>query len=102
MKGSCRKTLRIRSDTVFECWKEIPLANLVHGIYLWSHGAQVSTLERIFNSPHKAAIKLCQKVRACCSSWFNRNPLVIGRNGLNYVVQIDESQFHHRQRVSIC
>ena len=102
MKGSCRKTLRIRSDTVFECWKEIPLANLVHGIYLWSHGAQVSTLERIVNSPHKAAIKLCQKVRACCSSWFNRNPLVIGRNGLNYVVQIEEFQFHHSQRVSIC
>ena len=98
----CRKSLRIRADNVFECWKEIPLADLVHGIYLQSNGAQISTLERIVNLPHKAAIKLCQKLRACCSSWLNRNPIVIGRNGLNYVVQIDESQLHHRQRVSIC
>ena len=40
-----RKTLRIRADTIFECWKEILLVDLVHGIYLWSHDTQVSTLE---------------------------------------------------------
>ena len=62
-KRPCRKTLRIRADTVFECWKEIPLADLVHGIYLWSNSAQVSALERIVNLPHKASIKLCQKLR---------------------------------------
>ena len=92
----CRKTLRICPDTVFECWKEIPLADLVHGISLWSNGAQVSTLERIVNLPHKAAIKLCETLRACCSSWLNRNPIVIGGNSLNYVAQVDESQLHHR------
>ena len=87
----CRKTLRIRVDTVFKCWKEIPLADVARGIYLWSHGAQVSILEQIVNLPHKAAIKLWQKLRACYSSWLNRNPIVIGGNDLNYVVQIDES-----------
>ena len=66
------------------------------------YGAQLSTLERIVNLPHKAAIKLCQKLRTCCSSWWNRNPTVIGGNGLNYFPQIDESQLHYRQRVNIC
>ena len=73
------------------------MADLIHGIYLWAHGAQVSALERIVNLPHKVAIKLSQKLRACCASWLHRNPIVIGGQGQNYVVQIDESQFHHRQ-----
>ena len=38
--------MRIRADTFFECWQEISLARLIKGIYLWSHGAQVSHLER--------------------------------------------------------
>ena len=63
--GHFRKTLRIRADTAFECLNEIPLADPVHGNYLWSHGAKGSTLERIINVPHKTAIKLCQKLRAC-------------------------------------
>ena len=82
------KTLRIHEDTVFESWKEILLVDLVHGIYLWSYGAQVSDLERIVNLPLKAAIKLYLKQRACCCSWLNRNPTAIGGNGLNYVVQM--------------
>ena len=93
--------MQIRADTFCECWKKIPLAHLIHGIYLWSHGAQVSHLGRYVNLPRKVAIKLCQKLRACCSFWLARNPITIGRNGANYVVQINESQFHHRQRVSM-
>ena len=91
----------IRADTFFECWQEMPLAHLIHGIYLWSHGAQISHLERYVNLPRKAAIKLCQKLRACCSSWLTRNPITMGGNGANYVVQIDACQFHHLQRVSM-
>ena len=93
--------MRIRDDTFFECWQDIPLAHLIHGIYLWSHGAQVSQLERYVNLPRKVAIKLYQKLRACCSSWLTSNPITIGGNGASYLVQIDESQFHHRQRVSM-
>ena len=85
---------------MFECWKEIPLADLV---MVSTYGQMAhTTLERIVNLPHKAAIKLCQKLRACYSSWLNRKPIVNGGNGLNYVVQIDKSQLYHRQRVSIC
>ena len=100
-RRSCRKTMRIRADTFFECWQEITLAHLIHGIYLWSHGILVSHLERHVNLTRKVAMKLCQKLRACCSSWLTRNPITIGGNGVNYVVQIEEPQFHHRQRVSM-
>ena len=85
------ETLIICADTVFERWREVPLADLFHSIYLWSHGIQLSTLEQIVDLPHKAAIKLCQKLRACCSSCLNRKPIFIGGNGLNYVIQIYES-----------
>ena len=57
--------MRIRADTFFESWQKIPLAHLLHGIYLWSHGAQVSHLERYVKVPSKVAIKLCPKLRAC-------------------------------------
>ena len=97
----CRKTMRIRAATFFEYWQEIPLAHLIHGIYLWSHGAQVSHLERYVILPRKVAIKSYQKLRACCSSWLTRNPITIGGNGANYIDQIDKSQFHHWQRVSM-
>ena len=93
--------MQIRADTFFECWQKIPLAHSIHVIYLWSHGAQVSHLERYVHLLRKVAIKLCQKLRACCSSWLTRNLITIGGNGANYVVQIDESQFHHWQRVSM-
>ena len=93
--------MRIRADTFFKCWQEIPLAHLIHGRYLWSHGAQVSQLERYVNLSRKAAKELCQKLRTCCSSWLTRNLITLGGNGANHVVVIDESQFHHRQRVSI-
>ena len=96
-----RETMRIRADTFFECWQEIPFAHLIHGLCVWSHGPQVSQLEKYFNLPRKVAIKLCQTSRACCSSWLSRNPMIIGGNGANDVVQIDEFQFHHRQRVSM-
>ena len=77
------------------------LPYLIHGIYLWSHGAQVFHLERYVNLPRKVSIKLCQKLRACCSSWLSRNPITLGGNGANYIVQNDESQFHHQQQVSM-
>ena len=59
------------------------------------------SIERYVNLPRKVGIKLCQKLRASCRSWFTRNPVTIGGNGANYIVQIDESQFHHWQRVSM-
>ena len=100
--------MHICADTFFECWQQIPLVYLIHGIYLWSHGAQVLHLERqvlhlerYVNLPKKVSIKLCQKLRAWCSSWLTRNPITFGRNGANYVVQTDESQFHHQQQVSM-
>ena len=78
----CRKTMRVCADTFFECWQEIPLVHLIHGIYLWSHGAQVSQhLERYVNLPRRVAIKLYRKLRACCSSWLTRNTIKIGGNG---------------------
>ena len=78
----CRKTMRVCADTFFECWQEIPLVHLIHGIYLWSHGAQVSQhLERYVNLPRRVAIKLYRKLRACCSSWLTRNTIAIGGNG---------------------
>ena len=40
--------MRIRADIFFECWQEIPLAHLIHGIYLWSQCAQVSKDMLIF------------------------------------------------------
>ena len=89
--------MQICANTFFECWQEIPLAHLKRGIYLWFHGSQVLHLERYVNLPGKVAIKLYQKLRACCSSWLTRNPITLGGNGTNYVVQIDKSQFHHRQ-----
>ena len=48
---------------------------------LWSHGVQVSTLERIttWNS-----YKTLPKLIARCSSWLNRNPIIVGGNGLNW------------------
>ena len=89
--------MRIRAETFFECWQEISLAHLIHGINLWSHGAQVSHLERHVNLPRKVAIKLCQKLRACYNSWLTRNFITIGGNGANYVVRINGYQFHHQQ-----
>ena len=73
--------MHICADTFFECWQQIPLVYLIHGIYLWSHGAQVLHIERYVNLPKKVSIKLCQKLRAWCSSWLTRNPITFGRNG---------------------
>ena len=89
----------MRADTIFEYWRKTLLADLVHSIYLWAQGAQIAHVVRITNLTRKTTIKLFQKLRNCCSSWLLRNTIAIG-HGLNYVVQIDESQFHHRQRVN--
>ena len=86
---------KVRADTIFECWQETPLAELVHSIYMWAQGPQVLHVVRITNLTRKASIKFFQKLHNCCSSWLLRNPVAIGCHRLNYVVEIDESQFHY-------
>lgn len=86
---------------MFETWQEMSLADLIHSIYSWSQACSGKDIEKITKLPHDVVIKIGQLVRSCCSQALIRNPISIGGNGANYVVQIDESQFHHRQRVSI-
>ena len=93
----CRKTLRLRVDTFFEAWRYVDLGRLTHAIYLWSIkliGVQISQATGI---NEKNISSLRQKLRACCTAALARNPIAITGGG-GFVVQIDESMFHHRQR----
>jgi len=74
------------------------LSDLIYAVYLWSRKCKGVEVERLTSLPHDVVVKLGQRIRSCCSQAFIRNPIAIGGNGANYVVQIDESQFHHRQR----
>ena len=64
----------------YQCLSFFTQCPYIYGIYLWFQGAQESHLEKNVNLPKKVAIKLCQKLRACCSYWLNRNPITMGGN----------------------
>lgn len=96
----CRATLRLRSGTFFEPWKEMTLPDLIYGLHLWSVGCKAKDIKQLTLLPHDVVTKLCQRLRDCCTTHLQRNPVQVGGNGANFVVQIDETQMHHRQRVS--
>lgn len=45
----------IHADTVFECCKEIPFTNLIHGLYLFPHGTQIFHVESLCYFPKRTA-----------------------------------------------
>ena len=96
----CHKVLRIREGTVLEPWQEVTLSDLIFVIYLCSHGLRVVDVQRITSISKRNLIKLFQRLRESCSNQLLRNPATLGGNNQNLVVQIDESQMHHIQRVN--
>lgn len=95
----CRFTIRIRDETIFAQWQRISLPNLFFALYLWANKINCVGIQRLLGISKRTAINLSQILRECCTNSLRRNPIQIGGNGQNFVVQIDESQLHHRQRV---
>ncbi|XP_066936947.1 uncharacterized protein [Clytia hemisphaerica] len=94
----CRRCLRLRNGTIFESWTHISLSDLFLIIFLWSNNVSMTKITNIVGIPKKTVIKMLQLLRQVCTNDLARNPVAIGGGGANFVVQIDESQFHHRQR----
>ena len=97
----CRRTLSVRSGTIFESWRRFSLEDLFKAIYLWANKLNVTEIQRLTGLPKKAVIKMGQILRQVCRNSLGRNPIRLGGGGFNFVVQVDETQAHHRQRVKI-
>ena len=95
----CRSTARIRHGTIFEQWQRISLSSLFFAIHLWANKISYVGIHRITGIPKRTTIRLCQVLRECFTNALGRNPIRVGGNGQNFVVQIDETQVHHRQQV---
>ena len=93
----CRSSLSIRNCTFFEEWTRTPFAELLHAISKWSSGTTAKNIAEETGLGYKMVLKLCKKLRQRCSNKMLRDPVEVGGNPL-FVVQIDESQFHHKQR----
>uniref|UniRef100_A0A7M5VCQ3 ISXO2-like transposase domain-containing protein n=1 Tax=Clytia hemisphaerica TaxID=252671 RepID=A0A7M5VCQ3_9CNID len=94
----CRKTLRLREGTIFSNWRRVSLSNLFFIMYLWSEKISCARTTAIVNVKKDHVIAMYQLLREVCMYYLQRNPIRVGGGGAHFVVQIDESQFHHRQR----
>eukprot|EP00111_Clytia_hemisphaerica_P000098 TCONS_00000225-protein len=95
----CRKTLTLRHGTIFANWHRTSISDLFFMIYLWSKKISCAKVTDIVGVKKDHVIAMFQLLREVCSNDLQRNPIRIGGGGANFVVQIDESQFHHRRRV---
>ena len=93
----CRKTEGMRKGTFFQPWKA-RLGDIICAMHLWSSNNTATIIQTESGLSRKVTLSLCQKLRLCCTNHLARNPINIGGMAANYVVQIDESMFHHRQR----
>ncbi|XP_066923367.1 uncharacterized protein [Clytia hemisphaerica] len=92
----CQRTLSLRDGSFFAQWPKIRLGRLFMVIYYWSNNIGVTKIETMTDLPLKTVLAVCQSLRTVCGNHLQRNPIVVGGGG--FVVQIDETMMHHRQR----
>eukprot|EP00111_Clytia_hemisphaerica_P022721 TCONS_00066845-protein len=90
--------MRIREGTIFHDWTRVSLPDLFFVIYLWASKISMTKTTNIVGILKEHVIKMFQKLRGICTRELQRNPITLGGGGINFVVQIDESQFQHAQR----
>ena len=93
----CRKRLSVRADTFFQPWSSVNLGLLMMAIHKWTLGTTATVISGDTAIPYRHVLRLCQKLRECCTNKLRRNPITVGGNN-QVAVQVDESMFHHKQR----
>ena len=97
--SNCRKSVGLRDGTFFDKSK-LSLRQWVVLMYWWIHQYPVSDAAQEAEVQEKTAIQAYQYLRDICS-WRLMSmdaPLLLG--GAGVIVQIDESLFRHKPKVS--
>ena len=95
----CRKKNNIRAGTFFENWKNVKLGVLIRIIFKWTLGPTAKMVAIELSLDRRLVERMFSLLRDCCTHKLQRNPITIGT--ANFVVQIDESMFHHKQRAHV-
>ena len=96
---TCKKTSSIRKNTFFDK-SRLPLNKWLFLICLWSRDYPVSLAADDAEVSRVSAINIYQWLREVCSTKLLQIPIILGGRGT--IVQIDESLFSHKPKVSVC
>ena len=95
--GTCKTTKSLRSASFFSKSK-LPLQKWLVLLYWWIRQYPVTDAAEEAKVSRETAINVYQWLREVCSTKLLATPIVLG--GPQKVVQIDESLFRHKPKVS--
>ena len=96
----CQRTLSVRGDSFFS-GSRISLGRHVHFLWKWSQKDSLKIMETEGVASRKILVKFSRKCREVAWDALLRHPIPqLGGPGVT--VQIDESKFNHKSKVSKC
>ena len=96
----CRKNTCIRDGTFLaQLQRNLKLGIFIRIVFKWTLGPTAISVANELSIDRRVVERLFALLRDCCTSKLRRNPINVGT--ANFVVQIDESMFHHKQRAHV-
>lgn len=93
----CHTYTSLRSGSFFEK-SRLPLQKWILLMYLWVREYPIKDAQEEAEVAHETAVSIYRWLREVCSTKLLQTPTVLGGPGI--VVQIDESLFRHKPKVS--
>ena len=96
----CRKTACIRDGTFLaQLQQNLKLGIFIRLVFKWTLGPTAISVANELSIDRRVVERLFVLLRDCCTRKLRRNPINVGT--ANFVVQIDESMFNHKQRAHV-
>ena len=94
-ESDCRKRRSIRANSFFQNSK-LSLVNWLHVLYFWSIEDSNRRIQEMTGISERVIVNMLRDIRSVCSNKITANLIAIG--GPSRTVEIDESNFGHKQK----